>query len=427
MVLSPAQAPTWWIRPGLEVVDGRLTIAGCDAETLAREHGTPLFVHDMAFIEAQFKAVREVLARTGMPVGVRFALKAQRGPEIMALVRGLGVPGTPDAIGVDVCSPGEVDWALNHGWRPEELSYTGTNVSDDDLRSILRHPELQLNVDLPGQLRRVGRLAPGRKVGLRLNPRAGATRPYVPVGYGKQETVRFGEYAGEKPTKFGFYPEQLDEALAIAAEYDLHINCAHVHLCHQTLTDDLPKLDAALAKAARMIEHLIAAGCPIEEINTGGGIGEPLRQGDAPLDLGAWAATLQRGLGAFAAHGITIATEPGEFYFTQAGTLLAEVVTVENRLGTTFVGLNAGWNIMALRFVWGEWVDCLTTVDPLAPRPARVTISGHINEAPDLFAEEYPFPPVAEGDIIAIPNVGSYCQAVVCEHCLRPPAKTIFL
>jgi hypothetical protein len=34
-------APTWWIRPGLEVTDKRMKIAGYDAETIAREYGTP--------------------------------------------------------------------------------------------------------------------------------------------------------------------------------------------------------------------------------------------------------------------------------------------------------------------------------------------------------------------------------------------------
>jgi len=77
--------------------------------------------------------------------------------------------------------------------------------------------------------------------------------------------------------------------------------------------------------------------------------------------------------------------------------------------------------------VWGEWMDCVPAVDPLAPRPQRVCIAGHINEAPDLFAEDYPFPAVAEGDIVALLNVGSYCQAVTSEHCLRPPAKAVFL
>jgi hypothetical protein len=36
----------WWQREGLDVVDGRLRFAGRDAESIAREHGTPLHVYD---------------------------------------------------------------------------------------------------------------------------------------------------------------------------------------------------------------------------------------------------------------------------------------------------------------------------------------------------------------------------------------------
>jgi diaminopimelate decarboxylase len=419
---APAAAPTWWLRPGLDVRDGRLRIAGRDAQRLAEEHGTPLFAFDLTDITDRVRRVQAALAATGLPHRVRFALKAQREPEVLAALRGLGAPGTAAAVGVDVCSPGEVAWALEHGWRAEELSFTATNLVDRDLQAILRHP-LKLNVDLLSQLRRVGRLSPGRRVGLRLNPRAGAARRFVPAGRSPDDELQFGIYASDRPTKFGIYAEQLDEALTIAHEHDLVIDTVGVHVCHQMHDAELPQLDRALAVVAGMVERLQDAGCPIAEINTGGGLGEPMMEGETDLDLDAWAAVLARRLGPL---GATIATEPGEFFFAAGGVLLAEVATVEDRLGTTFVGLNVGWNTAALRFVWGEWVDVVPAVDPLAPRPRRVTIAGHINEAPDLFAEDYGFPAVSEGDIVALLNVGSYCQAAGGTHCLRPVAPAVY-
>ena len=113
----PAAAPTWWVRPGLDVRDGRLRVAGRDAEGLAREHGTPLFAFDLTDVTERVRRVQAALAATGLPYRVRFALKAQREPEVLAALRRLGEPGTPAAVGVDVCSPGEVAWALDHGWR----------------------------------------------------------------------------------------------------------------------------------------------------------------------------------------------------------------------------------------------------------------------------------------------------------------------
>jgi hypothetical protein len=46
---APIAVAPWWVRPGLDVdADGRLRIAGEDADALARAHGTPLFVYDRA-------------------------------------------------------------------------------------------------------------------------------------------------------------------------------------------------------------------------------------------------------------------------------------------------------------------------------------------------------------------------------------------
>jgi diaminopimelate decarboxylase len=418
-----AQAPDWWVRPGLNVVDSRLAIAGHDVAELVARHGTPLFLVDLGYIVEQTRRVQAALAATGLQHKVRFALKSQREAEVMAVLRALGAPGSPGSVGIDACSPGEVEWALRHGWTADEISYTGTNLSDADLAAVLPHA-LQLNVDLPSQLRRVGRLAPGRSIGLRINPRVGAAQHYVPAGRSPDDEMRFGMYASQKPTKFGFYPEQLDEAVAIAREHDLRINAVHFHICHQTQTEQLAQLDAALAEIVPMIRRLMKAGCPITEINTGGGLGQAMRQGEHDLDLDAWAAILRRHLGPL---GVTIATEPGEFLVARSAILVAEAVTVEDRLGETFVGLNAGWNTMGLRFIWGEAVELVPVSTPLAPRTHTVTFAGHINEVPDLFAEGYPFPPVAEGDLVALLSVGGYCQAAASRHCLRPPAPAVYL
>ena len=56
-----------------------------------------------------------------------------------------------------------------------------------------------------------------------------------------------------------------------------------------------------------------------------------------------------------------------------------------------------------------------------------VTIAGHINEAGDVFVEDYLLPPVREGDIVALLNAGGYEQAMSMTHCLRPLAQADFL
>ena len=57
---------TWWARPGLEVRDGRMAIAGRDAETLAREQGTPLYAYDLVRVEEQARALEDAFAGAGL-------------------------------------------------------------------------------------------------------------------------------------------------------------------------------------------------------------------------------------------------------------------------------------------------------------------------------------------------------------------------
>ncbi len=57
----------------------------------------------------------------------------------------------------------------------------------------------------------------------------------------------------------------------------------------------------------------------------------------------------------------------------------------------------------------------------------RYTVTGHINEGPDIFPEATALPRLEEGDVVAILGVGSYCQANWHLHCLRPfPAVVWF-
>ena len=122
---------------------------------------------------------------------------------------------------------------------------------------------------------------------------------------------------------------------------------------------------------------------------------------------------------------VAVATEPGDFLVKECGIALAEVVTVEVRSGVRFVGLDIGWNVMGERFVYGSILDLVLCRGAEASALDDVTISGNINEGDDLFAQDYPFPEIREGDIVAAIGVGSYNASMTSVHCLREPAGTL--
>ena len=405
-------ASAWWRRPGLDVRDGRLRIAGRDAEELARAYGTPLLAYDLTHVRERLLELRGAFERAGLPHRLRVALKAQRSPELLAVVRALGAPGSAEAVGLDACSPGEVECGLTSGFLPSEISVTGTNFLDRDFEQMLG-AGVHINVDLVSQLERLGRLAPGSRVGLRINPRLGA------VNSRSGSTV----YSGERPTKFGLYADDLERALEVAARHGLVVDTVDFHVANGMLDEDLEAFDRATAAVAPMVETLLAAGCPIAEINAGGGLGVAYLPGERALDLDAYVAVLKERLGGF---GAVVSCEPGEWVSALAGVLLAQVATVEERLGRRFVGLDVGWNVVNYRMVYHLDVPVIHTTAAGAPPVRPVTFSGNINEGPDLFIEDFPFPDVDEDDIVALFGVGTYTLTCYHPHCLRPPATAVF-
>jgi diaminopimelate decarboxylase len=410
---SPVAIAPWWVRRGLDIdADGRLRIAGVDPENLARERGTPLFVYDRARFAECARRIQAAFARTGVPFRLRFALKANPLPEVLQVFRGLGAPGTPESVGIDACSPGEVLRALECGWEPAEISYTGTNLSERDLDVVLAHG-VHCNLDALSQIERYGRRAPGTRIGIRIDPGTGA-------GYNEHL-----EYSGAaRPTKFGIGLERLDEALALAAAYGLAIDTVHFHAGSGWLGDGLAAFERALPAAVEAVERTRAGRHEVVEVNVGGGLGMPARSDEQPIDLDAYAAVVARHLGPL---GVTIAAEPGDHLSKDAAVLLGEVVTIETRRGVTFVGLDIGWNVTCAYFIYGFAQELVLCRDAGAARTEVVTVAGHINEASDVFAEDYAMPPVREGDMVALLNAGGYLQAMSSTHCLRPMGEAVFL
>jgi len=385
-----------------------MVIAGVDAEGLASEHGTPLFVYDRRRFAENAERLATALTGAGLHHRLRFALKANPDPRALEVLRPL--------VGIDACSPGEVVRALECGWPAADISVTATNLSDRDLDAMLAAP-VHLNLDAVSQIDRLGRrlaalgLAP-RPIGLRINPGAGA-------GYNDRLA-----YSGVRPTKFGIYADRVDDPVAAAASHGLPIDTIHVHAGSGWFADGLAAFETALEGVAAIKRRLLADGQRIREVNVGGGFGVPARADERPIDLHAYAAAIARQL---AGLDVAVGCEPGDYRAKDTAILLAEVVTVEERGGTTFVGLDVRWNVNCSHFIYKYAQELVVCRAAAAVRTERVTVAGHINEAGDVFAEDYDLPPVVEGDIVALLNAGGYHQAMSSTHCLRPHAEALFL
>ena len=108
-------------------------------------------------------------------------------------------------------------------------------------------------------------------------------------------------------------------------------------------------------------------------MNVGGGIGVPARDDERAVDIDAYAAVLARHLGPL---GVAVGAEPGDYLSKDAAILLGEVVTVEERGGVTFVGLDLGWNLNCAYFIYGYLQEILPVAAVDSPGPRSSTSPG---------------------------------------------------
>jgi len=394
MQFATKQTHFWWQRPDLGYKEGRLFLGRQDLTTLARSAGTPVFVYSAARVKENLERMGQALAQQQLDFKIFYALKANRYLPLVTYLKLLG------QCGLDVCSPGEMRLARQVGFQEAEITYTGTSLSDDDLDWLQRHPGVHINCDSISSIKRLGERCRGRTIGLRINPQMGAGyHPHL-------------KYAGETPTKFGIYQNRFEEAVQMANHYRLRLKTLHFHCGSGYLS---PALDTFAAILERT--HWFLDRCPeIDTLDIGGGLGVPLAAGDEPLDVARWAEIVGRH--AKTRH-LTIHVEPGDYLVKDAGVLLVQVNTVEEKGGTNFVGVNAGFNLQNLAVYYNIPFEVVPL--NLSPGSAKklYTVAGNINEAIDIFAADVRLPPVAEGALLALLNVGGYGSASSSNHCMR--------
>ena len=194
MRATTTEQRTWWARPGLGIADGRLTIAGRDAEQLAREHGTPLFVYDLERAREQAEALRDAFdgGRCARPGALR--AEGSTRPGLPAVPSGTSAVRRHRRL---FAGRARVGARARLGARGDQL-HRHEPVRPRSRRASCR-PAVTSTSTCCRSSNGSDEPRPDARVGIRVNPRAGATHA------GGSESA----YAGAKPTKFGVYPERL--------------------------------------------------------------------------------------------------------------------------------------------------------------------------------------------------------------------------
>lgn len=396
----------WWMRDDLCFSNGVLMFADRVVEDLARQYGSPSFFYSARRISENIGRLHTALGNAGFGGNlhsVNYAMKANRFAPLLTFLKTTGL------CTIDACSPQEVEHAISCGFRPDEISFTATSLSDRDFDRLSRLDGLIMNCDSLYAIQQWGERGAGRSIGIRINPAVG-------VGRAQNELL---QYSGGRTTKFGIYREQFEEARELAARYGLAIERVHFHTGCGYLTPQLAVWEKVIEECLWFIDQLET----VKTVNVGGGLGVPHIDRDEPLDLGLWAGILKRH---FLSRKLKIEVEPGDYLVKDAGLLVLTVNQVEKKKDTLFVGVDAGFNLAVEPAVYGL---------PFQPVPARrregdeirTTVVGNINEALDVWYSDILLPPMRSRDCLSLINAGAYSSSMSSNHCMRGEFKEFLL
>ena len=360
-------------------------------ETLARRHGTPLYVYSADQIVERLTLFQKAFA--SRPHLVCYAVKANSALAILKLLADRGA-------GFDIVSGGELERVLAAA--PEAVNrvvFSGVGKTAAEIDRALAAGILEFNVESEAELELLAARAQKQKIkarfALRVNPDVFAeTHPYISTGL--------------REHKFGI---DIRHALriykrAVGSRW-LEPHGVSVHIGSQIRTAD--PFGAAMERVSKLLRQLARAGIELKSVDAGGGLGIDYHAGsfDAAAKVRDYAAAIEGALRGFEGR---LLIEPGRFLVAQAGALVARVLQVKRNGSKTFVITDAAMNDLIRPALYQAHHE-IVPVRPRAGKPRVVDVVGPVCETGDFFARDRSIQPLKPGDLVALLDAGAYGMA----------------
>ena len=368
---------------------------------------TPFYFYDMELLQATIQEIKRQTA--DMNCIVHYALKANENKHIISEIARMG-------LGADLVSGGEIQAAIEAGFNPQDMSYSGVGKTDWEIKLGLEHeigcfnvesvPELEIINQIAGEMGKQARIA------FRVNPDIDAhTHCYITTG--------------TADNKFGItldvLPQVLQQAIALP---HIHLTGLHFHIGSQ-ITDMQPY--RMLCNTINMLVDKYAHdGIYFEHINVGGGLGISYDQPDAqPIpDFKQYFDIFRQGLKLTPDQRLDF--ELGRSVVGQCGSLITRVTYVKQGRTKRFVILDAGMNDLMRPALYDACHKIQNLTSQSNSDVETFDVVGPVCESSDVFAHDCLLPITRRGDLIAIRSAGAYGESMASCYNMRPVPHAVF-
>ncbi len=397
---------------------GSLHCEDVDLQTLAAEHGTPLYVYSANTIRDHYRRLDKALGAIDHEVA--YAVKANSNLSVLRLL-------AEEGAGFDIVSGGELFRVVKAGGDPAKCTFAGVGKTRAEIEYALKQGIYSFNVESEEELRYLnevaGELGVIAPAAVRVNPNVDAkTHKYISTG--------------KSENKFGVDFDRITDVYARAAKELAHVRLRglQMHIGSQ-LTSIQPFIEA-VEKVAPLAIHLKTTH-GIEFWSIGGGIGivyhdslesgdpawwESRPEGKRPLTIAEYGEALVPRLEHL---GLKILLEPGRYIVGNAGVLLTRCLYEKHGTAKTFKVVDAGMNDL-IRPALYEGHHEIAPVKQPADGRRKVDVVGPICESGDFFCQDRELPDFQPGEIIALMSAGAYGFVMASNYNSRPlPAEIL--
>ncbi|MGB2958481.1 MAG: diaminopimelate decarboxylase [Bacteroidota bacterium] len=358
---------------------------------------TPVYVYSSRAILDSCREIESAFG--GEPHLTFYAVKANANRQILRLIAGTG-------LGADVGSRGELYLALEAGFAPEKITFSGVGKRDDEIAYALEKNILAYHVESLQELDVINHIAGSMgaraRVFLRVN---------LDIDAGGHEYIS----TSRKQNKFGIPADRVRDVVSRAREMShVELNGVHSHLGSQ-ITDVEVFLRGARALAA-LVGELRGEGIAVPGLDFGGGFGvrqhgvvshpslpeDQTESGYLPAQE-----VIGKILPVLRETGCHLSIQPGRSIVAEAGTLLTKVLYRKETDGKTFVVVDGGMNDLIRPSLYNAHHQ-IVPLKIADDDHETVDVVGPVCESGDFFAQGRSLPRVLRGDHLAILSAGAY-------------------
>ncbi|OUJ19112.1 Diaminopimelate decarboxylase, LysA [Methanonatronarchaeum thermophilum] len=403
-------------RPHLKV-EKNLKIDGVDTTELAKKHDTPLYVTSGDRIKQKYRKLKQALQNHYPKIRLHYACKANTNINILKILEQEGCH-------IDAVSTGEIYSALKAGYSPEKILYTGTSVSNQELK-YAADKGVMINLDSAHEMRRLSEIT-STKVSFRVNPGVGA---------GHHDHC----ITGGKESKFGIWEDDIIDTYKEAIDLGLTPIGIHMHIGSGIL--EVEKFRPAVQKMMELVGKITnEVDIDLEFIDIGGGLGIPYKPNEKPLNIDKFAEMVtkeyKKGLKQHNLNQPILALEPGRYLVGDSSILLTKVNDIKENPFHRYIGIDAGFNTLQRPAMYGSHHGVVNASNPKnagnyiknAPKEGvdrKAEIAGPLCESGDIIAQNREITAKA-GDILAILDTGAYGYSMASRYNSRPlPAEIL--